>query len=190
MTHASPLALSRGPAPQVHFGSLGPCRTPHEQPNTSSMRISPASVTEVGPNHTLPANFQGELIQPVDARYDAARAVYNAIIDRRPALIARCAEVADVPRAIEFARTYDLPVAVRGTGHSLAGSGVCDGGLVIDLSRMKQIDVDPVRRTARAQPGLTWGEFDRQTAAFGLATTGSRVSTVGTAGVTLGGGFG
>jgi FAD/FMN-containing dehydrogenase len=127
---------------------------------------------------------------PADAGYDAARSVYNAAIDRRPALIVRCAAESDVLEALHFARSHHLPVAVRGHGHSLAGSGVCDGGIVIDLSRLKRIDIDPIHQTVRMQPGLTWGEFDRNTAAFGLATTGSRVSTVGTTGVTLGGGLG
>jgi FAD/FMN-containing dehydrogenase len=112
------------------------------------------------------------------------------MIDRSPALIARCAGAADVVNAVNLARDLNLLVAVRGGGHSAAGNGVCDRGLVIDLSPMKGIRVDPARRTARAEPGVTWGEFDRETQAFGLATTGGIVSTTGIAGLTLGGGIG
>ena len=112
------------------------------------------------------------------------------MIDRRPALIVRCAGVADVIDAVNFARTNSLLVAVRGGGHNAAGNAVCDGGIVIDLSPMKGIHVDPMRRTARAEGGVTWGEFDRETQAFGLATTGGLVSTTGIAGLTLGGGIG
>jgi FAD/FMN-containing dehydrogenase len=110
--------------------------------------------------------------------------------DKRPALVARCAGVADVTNSVDFARTHGIPVAVRGGGHNVAGSGACDGGLLLDMSRMKRIRVDPGSRTARAAPGLTWGEFDRETQAFGLATTGGICSEVGIAGLTLGGGYG
>src|SRR5215218_6230092 len=136
------------------------------------------------------ANLRGELIRPEDDAYDAARAVFNGMIDRHPALIARAAGVADVIRGVNFARTHDLPLSVRGGGHSVAGNAVCDGGVMLDLSRMKGMRVDPVRRTARAEPGLTWGEFDHETQAFGLATTGGQISTTGIAGLTLGGGWG
>jgi FAD/FMN-containing dehydrogenase len=113
-----------------------------------------------------------------------------AMFNKRPALIARCADVSDIVSSINFARIHSLPVAVRGGGHNVSGSGACDGGLMIDMSRMKSIHVDPVRRIARAEPGLTWGEFDRETQSFGLATTGGICSETGIAGVTLGGGFG
>jgi FAD/FMN-containing dehydrogenase len=136
------------------------------------------------------ANLRGELIRPEDSGYDAARKVWNGMIDKRPALIVRCAGVADVISAVNFARTNRLLVAVRGGGHNVAGNAVCDGGIVIDLSRMKGMRVDPAARIARAQAGLTWGEFDRETQAFGLATTGGLVSTTGIAGFTLGGGIG
>ena len=119
-------------------------------------------------------NFRGELIRPEDEGYDAARAVFNGMIDRRPALIARCTGVADVVAAVNFARENELVVAVRGGGHSVPGYGTCDGGIVIDLSPMKGIWVDPEARTVRAQAGLTWGEFDRETQHFGLAVTGGR----------------
>jgi hypothetical protein len=105
-------------------------------------------------------SVRGELLRPTDAGYETARKVWNGMIDRRPALIVRCAGVADVITAVQFARTHELLVAVRGGGHNVAGHAVCDGGLMIDLSRMKGLRVDPVRRTAHAQPGLTGGEFD------------------------------
>lgn len=135
-------------------------------------------------------SLRGELIQPSDERYDEARKVWNGMFDRRPALIARCAETADVVSAVNFSRDNRLLVAVRGGGHSFPGHSVCDGGLVIDLSRMKGIRVDPAARTARAQPGVKWIEFDYETQAFGLATTGGTVSDTGIAGLSLGGGLG
>ena len=135
-------------------------------------------------------SLRGDLLRPGEAGYDEARKVWNGMIDKRPALIARCAGVADVIHCVNFALENTLLVAVRGGGHNIAGNAVCDGGLVIDLSRMKSVRVDPARRTARAEPGLTWGEFDRETQAFGLATTGGQISTTGVAGLTLGGGWG
>jgi FAD/FMN-containing dehydrogenase len=138
----------------------------------------------------LASTFRGELIRTGDDRYESARRVWNGMIDKRPALIARCTGVADVGTAVDFARENDLLVAVRGGGHNVAGNAVCDDGLVIDLSGLKGVHVDPVARTARAQPGVTWGDFDRETQLFGLATTGGEVSTTGIAGLTLGGGFG
>ncbi|TKC99220.1 FAD-binding oxidoreductase [Polyangium fumosum] len=138
----------------------------------------------------LRTNFRGELIDPDHGRYDAARVVWNARIDRRPALLARCTGVADVLAAVRFAREQGAIVAVRGGGHDVAGSGVCEGGIVIDLSPMKGVRVDPTRRTVRAQAGLTWRELDHETQAFGLATTGGQCSATGVAGVTLGGGIG
>ena len=136
------------------------------------------------------ANLRGELLQPNDDTYDATRKVFNRMIDKRPTLIARCAGAADVIKAINFARSNNLLVAVRGGGHSVAGKSVCDGGLLIDLSLMKGLRVDPARRTAHAQPGLRLGEFDRETQAFCLATTLGIVSNTGIAGLTLGGGLG
>lgn len=138
----------------------------------------------------LRAAIRGEVITPNDAGYDEARAVWNGMIDRAPALIVRCTDESDVITAVGFARAHDLLLAVRGGGHSAAGLAVCDGGIVIDLSRMKGIAVDPVRRTVRAQGGVTWGELDRETQTFGLATTGGAISTTGIAGLTLGGGLG
>ena len=134
--------------------------------------------------------IRGETFRPGDAGYDAARRVPNALIDRRPAIIARCTGAADVIECVRFARECEVLVAVRGGGHSVAGKSVCDAGLVIDLSAMKGIRVDPARRTVRAETGLKLGEFDRETQAFGLATTLGVVPTVGIAGLTLGGGWG
>jgi FAD/FMN-containing dehydrogenase len=138
----------------------------------------------------LRASLRGQLLRASDAGYDKARQVWNAMIDKRPALIVSCAGVADVLTAVDFARTHNLLVAVRGGGHNVAGHAVCEGGLMIDLSRMKGLRVDPVHRTAHAQPGLTLGEFDRETQAFGLATPMGFLSTTGIAGLTLGGGYG
>jgi FAD/FMN-containing dehydrogenase len=136
------------------------------------------------------AGLRGPLLRPGDDGYDAARQVWNGMIDRRPALIARCAGPADVIAAVRFARTHGLLLAVRGGGHNITGNAVCEGGLMIDLSPMKSVRVDPQGRTARAEVGLTWGEYNRETQAFGLASTGGVVSTTGIAGLTLGGGLG
>jgi FAD/FMN-containing dehydrogenase len=136
------------------------------------------------------ADFRGELMRPGDDGYDDARAVFNSMIDRHPAVIARCTGVSDVIAAVNFARDNELVVAVRGGGHSVPGYAVCEGGIVVDLSPMKGIWVDPDTRTARAQAGVTWGEFDRETQQFGLATTGGRVTHTGIAGLTLGSGSG
>jgi FAD/FMN-containing dehydrogenase len=138
----------------------------------------------------LRSNFSGELIEPASPGYDDARTVYNAMIDRRPALIARCSGVADVLACVELGHEAEVIVSIKGGGHSVAGNAMCDDGLVIDLSQMNGIRVDPARRTVRAQGGVTWGLFDRETTAFGLATTGGVVSTTGIAGLTLGGGLG
>ena len=139
---------------------------------------------------TLDRVFSGELISPSHPRYHDARKVWNGMVDRRPALIARCTNVGDVVEALRFARSAGLRLAVRGGGHNVAGNAVCDDGLVIDLSGMKAIQVDAVGRTARAQPGVVLGEFDRATQEFGLATPTGNVSKTGLAGLTLGGGLG
>src|SRR6202521_5478069 len=135
-------------------------------------------------------SLRGQSFCPGEQGYDAARTIPNAMIDRRPAIIARCAGAADVITCVRFARDHDIVVAVRGGGHSVAGKSVCDGGIMIDLSTMKGIRVDPARQTVRAETGLTLGEFDRETQAFGLATTLGVVSKTGIAGLTLGGGWG
>jgi len=136
------------------------------------------------------AVLRGELIQPNDESYDDARKVYNGMIDRRPRLIARCANVADVITAVNFARENNLLVAVRGGGHNGAGLGTCDDGLVIDLTRMKGIRVELATRTVRVEGGCTWGDVDHATHAFGLATPAGIISTTGVSGLTLGGGIG
>ena len=142
--------------------------------------------------NTRPAGegLQGEVIRPGDAGYDAARKVWNGMFDRRPALITRCANVDDVRAAVRYARANRLSAAVRGGGHSFSGQSAIEGGLLIDLSGLKAIEVDVVGGTARAQGGVLWGEFDKATQAHGLATTGGLVSTTGIAGLTLGGGIG
>jgi FAD/FMN-containing dehydrogenase len=139
---------------------------------------------------TFKTSLRGELLRPGDTDYDEARKVWNGMIDKHPGLIARCTGVADVIRAVDFARTHQLLVSVRGGGHNIPGNAVCNGGLMIDLACMRSVRVDPVRRTARAEGGVTWGEFDHETQAFGLATTGGSVSDTGIAGLTLGGGLG
>jgi hypothetical protein len=138
----------------------------------------------------LGASFRGELVRPTDPTYDAHRKVWNGSIDRHPALIARCTGVADVIAAVRFAKEAGAVVAVRGGGHSFPGHSVCDGGVLIDLGPMRGIRVDPEARTARVQAGVLWGELDRETQAFGLATTGGIVTHTGVAGLTLGGGIG
>jgi FAD/FMN-containing dehydrogenase len=138
----------------------------------------------------LQLRFRGELIQPGDAPYEDARRVYNGMIDKRPLLIARCADVADVMAAVEFGRENGLLTAIRGGGHNGGGLGVCDNGLVIDLSRMKGVRVDPEKRTVRVEGGCTGGDVDHATHAFGLATPTGTVASTGVAGLTLGGGIG
>jgi FAD/FMN-containing dehydrogenase len=136
------------------------------------------------------SSLQGELLRPSDIGYDEARKLWNGMIDKRPALIARCRNVDDVVHAVNFARTHGLLVAVRGGGHNIAGKSVCDGGLMIDLAPMKGIQVDPEKRTANVEPGVLWNELDQATQVHGLATTGGTVSHTGVAGLTLGGGMG
>src|SRR5215212_1944635 len=138
----------------------------------------------------LEQGLRGQLVRPGDDDYDEARSIWNGAHDRRPALIVRCAGVADVMRAVDFARSENLSVAVRGGGHSLPGFSTCDDGIVIDLSAMTSVRVDPVRRTAVAEGGATWADFDHETQAFGLAVTGGLVSSTGIGGFTLGGGIG
>jgi len=134
--------------------------------------------------------FSGQLLRPADAGYDEARRVHNGLVDKRPALIARCRGIADVVDAVNLTRKLGLEVAVRGGGHNVAGRATIDGGLVIDLSPMKGIHLDPISRTVRAQGGVTWAELNRETQLHGLAVTGGVVSSTGIAGLTLGGGLG
>ena len=159
-----------------------------EQPPVSGFMLG--RTLEASALAELATGFAGELIQPGDAGYDPARAVFNGMIDRRPALIARCTGDADVVAAVNFARVQELLVAVRAGGHSVAGHGVCDGGIVIDVAPMKGIWVEPDKGIARVESGLTWGEFDRETQLHGLATTGGRRTSTGVAGQTLGSGSG
>jgi FAD/FMN-containing dehydrogenase len=137
----------------------------------------------------LKSRLGGSLITPHSADYDEVRQIWNAMIDRRPGLIVRCAGTADVLACVRFARDHRLLTSIRGAGHNIAGNALCDGGLMIDLSAMKSVRVDPWNRTARVEPGATLADFDREVQAFGLATPLGINSTTGVAGLTLGGGF-
>lgn len=148
------------------------------------------TVLEQGAVEKFEVGLRGALLRQGDEGYDGAREIWNGMIDRRPALIVRCTGPADVIDAVRFARTHSLLVAVRGGGHNVAGNALCEGGLMIDLSLMKAVWVDPEAGTARVQGGATWGEVDREAQAFGLAVPGGIVSTTGVAGLTLGGGIG
>jgi len=138
----------------------------------------------------LGSSMRGDIVQPDDATYDEARRLYNAMIDKRPAVIARCVDVGDVVAAVGFAREHGLPLAIRGGGHNGAGLGSVDDGLMVDLSPMRGIHVDPAARTARVAGGCTWGDVDHATHAYGLATPSGIISTTGVGGLTLGGGLG
>jgi FAD/FMN-containing dehydrogenase len=138
----------------------------------------------------IASRVRGKVIRPDDVEFDEARKVYNGMIDRRPGAIVRCTGAADVIAAVNLAREHQIPFSVRGGGHNVAGLAVCDGGMMIDLSPMKSVRVEPATRSVRAEPGVTWREFDHETQAFGLATTGGAISTTGIAGLTLGGGLG
>jgi FAD/FMN-containing dehydrogenase len=136
------------------------------------------------------SGFRGEVIAADHDGYDDARAVWNGIVDRRPRLIARCSGTADVATAVRFARDRDLEIALRGGGHNVAGTAVCDDGIMIALSAMRAVTVDPVELTARVQGGALWGDVDHETQVRGLATTGGMVGHTGVGGVSLGGGIG
>jgi FAD/FMN-containing dehydrogenase len=139
---------------------------------------------------SLQAALRGSLLLPGESGYDTARALHNGMIDRRPAAIVRCAGVSDIKRAIDFGRRHSLPLSVRGGAHGVPGFAVCDGGLMVDVSPMTSVTVDPHRRIATVEGGANWGQFDHETQAFGLATTGGLVRTTGVAGLTLSGGHG
>ncbi|WIG58775.1 MAG: putative oxidoreductase, oxygen dependent, FAD-dependent protein [Ktedonobacterales bacterium] len=156
----------------------------HSETPDASATINQSTITG------LDARLSGRVIRPSDTDYDQARAVWNGLIDRRPALIVRCQDTSDVVVAVTYAREQRLPIAVRGGSHNVAGHATCDDGLVIDLSPMKRITVSPDARLARAEGGVTWGELDAATQAHGLATPGGVYSRTGIAGLTLGGGFG
>ncbi len=178
------LMLARRPLPAYLLRRL---------PNGHRFRPSSLREDRMIPETTLKnfrASLRGQSFCPGEQGYDAARTIPNAMINRRPAIIARCTGPADVIACVRFAREHDVLVSVRGGGHSVAGKSVCEGGLMIDLSAMKGIRVDPGKRTVRAEAGLKLGEFDRETQAFGLATTLGVVPGTGISGLTLGGGFG
>ena len=151
---------------------------------SSTLTIAPKAI------EALRSALIGEILLPGDAGYESARHVWNAMIDRRPGVIARCRGVADVVEAVRFASELDLPIAIRAGGHNVAGHAVCDDGLMIDLSAMRSVRVDPDRRRAWVEGGATWRDVDQQTTAFGLATPGGVVSATGVAGLTLSGGIG
>jgi FAD/FMN-containing dehydrogenase len=152
--------------------------------------MSQATVTRDAALEDLRSALRGEVLLPRDPGYDGARQIFNAMIDHRPALIARCAGAADVVACLDFARASALEVSIRGGGHNVSGRAVCEGGLMIDLAPMKSVRVDPQGRTVRAEPGLPLGELDRDCQRFGLATPTGIVSATGIAGLTLGGGVG
>ncbi|HEX9241278.1 MAG TPA: FAD-binding oxidoreductase, partial [Anaeromyxobacter sp.] len=165
------------------------------------METSTATITFVGSDgapwaptpdilDTLRSQLRGALCYPGEPGYEQARTIWNAMIDKRPAAVIRAAGTADVMRAVNIAREHKLLLSVRGGGHNIAGNAVCDGGLMLDLSLMKSVRVDPSSRTARVEPGVTLAEFDKEAQAFGLATPLGINSTTGVAGLTLGGGFG
>src|SRR5215469_6717393 len=151
---------------------------------STSTALSPQSFDQ------FKAAFRGELIQKTDPAYDVARKLYNGMIDKRPLLIAMCVDIADVIAAVKFGVENDLLTAIRAGGHNGAGLGSCDDGLVIDVSRMKGIRVDPARKTVRVEAGCVWGDVDHATHAFGMATPSGFIATTGVAGLTLGGGIG
>src|SRR5262245_21492053 len=164
-------------------------------PSRSEDTMTTTTTVPLGHGSKLPSaaqidGFRGRLIGAHDTDYDIARAVWNGAIDRRPSLVARCIGAADVVAAVRFAREHDLEIAIRGGGHNVAGSAVCDDGIVIDLSAMRGVRVDPAGRRAWVQGGALWGDVDHETQAHGLATTGGIVSHTGVAGLTLGGGVG
>ncbi|MGH3147705.1 MAG: FAD-binding protein, partial [Rubrobacter sp.] len=186
-------------APYIHAlqrGDLisgGPATSdplPHLDPVAAQARFRRRLPPSPSEDASVIPGFEGRLITPDDQGYDEVRSVWNGAIDRRPEYVARCLSAGDAAAALRFAREHDLPISVRGGGHGVAGTAVCDDGLVIDLSCMKGIEVDPAARTARAQGGVLWGELDAATQAFGLATTGGTMSQTGIAGLTLGGGIG
>src|SRR5215472_5602827 len=159
--------------------------------NTHLTRLDGSTVTiAASAVEALASGLRGHVLNPTAEEYDKARAIWNAMIDRRPGLIVRCRGVADVMEAVRFARDHNALVAVRGAGHNIAGSALCEGGLVIDLSATTSVRVDPASRRAWVEPGATLGEVDRETQAFGLAVPTGNNSTTGISGLTLGGGFG
>ena len=178
------LAMAAAPWQRLFAATGGAGEVPAIGAAGQQLLLRPSQLDE------LRAALRGQLLLPGQDGYDAARRVWNGAFDRKPALIVRCFGAADVVEAVDFARSNALLVAVRGGGHSLSGQSVCEGGMMIDLSPMKAIRVDPLAKTARLEPGVLLGQFDREAQAFGLATTAGTVSHTGAAGLTLGGGFG
>jgi FAD/FMN-containing dehydrogenase len=160
----------------------------HKSPNQQHDLMKGITMLTIEPSTLLAEHLRGDVISPGHPDYDAARGVWNGMIDRRPAVIARCADVDDVATAVRFACERELPLAVRGGGHNVAGTAVCDDGVVVDLSMMRAVRVDDSGRTVHAQGGATWADVDRVTAPLGLATTGGVVSETGVAGLALSGG--
>jgi FAD/FMN-containing dehydrogenase len=165
-------------------------RAPREKGNRMTTTPTTSAGVATTPYEDLAAALRGELITPVDTGYDEARAVYNAMIDKRPAAIARCRDAADVVVCVRFARAHGIEIAVRGGGHNAGGLGVWDDALVIDLSLLRSTTVDPTNHTVRADAGCTWGDVDHATVGFGMATPSGIVSTTGVGGLALGGGIG
>jgi FAD/FMN-containing dehydrogenase len=183
------LQLSVGEEHYRREDLAGLCST--EDPDRGVRRMANDTKTQAtGPFDSLSAQVRGGLLFPGDEGYDKAREVWNGMIDRKPAVIVRCAGAADVIAGVNFAREQNTLLSIKGGGHNVTGNAVADGGLMLDMSPMKGIRVDPATKTVRAEAGLTWGEFDRETQAFGLAMTGGQVSSTGIAGLTLGGGVG
>src|SRR5262249_34405582 len=165
-------------------------RIPEREWERAMVSQTSATTLEQATVEGLKTQLRGDLVRPGDAAYEAACKVYNGMIDRRPGLIARCVDVADVILAVNFAREHQLLLAVRGGGHNGPGLGTCDDGLVIDLADMNGVHVDPSQRTVRVEGGCTWGKVDHATHPFGLATPSGFISTTGVGGLTLGGGIG
>ena len=184
LSAASTLALSTVSLRHAFAAAEGSTEVPAMSYSGKQLVLTAAEVDE------LRKSLRGQLLAQGQEGYEAARKVWNGAFDRKPALIARCAGAADVTQAVRFANQHKLLLAVRGGGHSLSGQSVCEGGLMIDLSPMKSIHVDPLAKSARLEPGVLLGQFDREAQAFGLATTAGTVSHTGAAGLTLGGGFG
>jgi hypothetical protein len=181
---AAALALNAVPLRRAFAAAKGSSEVPAMSYSGKQIVLTAAEVDE------LRQSLRGPLLSAGQEGYESARKVWNGAFDRRPALIARCAGAADVTQAVRFASEHKLLLAVRGGGHSMSGQSVCEGGLMIDLSPMKSIRVDPLAKAARLEPGVLLGQFDREAQVFGLATTAGTVSHTGAAGLTLGGGFG
>ena len=174
--------------PAMLYKRLGPCYDAAIAINNRKSWRRPMIAESALPEFR--AALRGQLMFPGEPAYEEARKIHNAMIDRHPAMIVRCAGVADVMASVKFARNHGILTSIRGTGHNVVGTSLCDDGLVIDLSAMKGIHVNPTTRTSRVEPGVTWAEINHDLQAFGLAATGGYVGTTGVGGLTLGGGLG